>query len=233
MRGPAIYVPGGKPRSVEEFLSRSRSGHRQAAPQPTPQLKFLGSDGRELKRPGIQGWACIYGQAFFANDRYRVIKGGGFINSLYDGKPKRLLFQHDAGQELGSTATGLEFANSLDGLAYRMPLDGNPKATAIYDAVMRNKRACVSVGAEVLAKESRQTSDGLEYDYCTDLTLCEISLCEEGAVSGTYARIVDLDEEEPNLWLACRATAFSTDKAVANVTARAQRLIDALARLTP
>lgn len=231
MRAPSIVIFGGKPRSVEEFFERAQ-GNRRAASQPKPKARFLSSDGRELKRPGIQGWACLYGQAFYANQRFRVIKNGAFINTIYDRKPKQLLFSHDASQEIGSTSTGLEFANSLDGLAFRMPLEGNANAKAIYDAVMRNERPCVSVGAEVVAKEVRRTSSGTEYDYCSEVSLQEISLCEEGAVSGTYARIVDLDEEEPNLWLACRATSFATDKAAANVTARAQRIVDMLARLS-
>lgn len=230
MRPPSIIVSGGRPRSVEDFLHRARGGPGKPA-KPTPRAKFLGSDGRELKRPGIQGWACFYGQAFFATDRYRVIKTGALAGTIFDAKPKQLLFDHDPDLEIGSTETGLVFATSTKGLAFRMPLDGNPNAAAIYEGVMGNTTSCVSIGADVREKEVRKTKDGVEYDYITLAGLREISLCEQGAVSNTYCRVVDLAEEEPDLWKASQSSKFQTDQAVANVSARGQRIADMLKSL--
>ncbi|WP_210168919.1 HK97 family phage prohead protease [Rhizobium sp. Root482] len=206
----------------------SRGQSRQPS---IPKAKFFTASGREIKRPAIQGWACLYGQAFFASGRYRVMKAGAFIDTIYDCQSKRMLFDHNDSDVVGGTSSGLEFANSLDGLAFRMPLDRNARAAEIVDAVKSNSRACVSVGVELVENIVRKTTDGVEFDYCLKAKLTEISLVPEGAISGTYSAIVDLDDENPNLWLACRANAFATAKAVANTTARGQRIVDMLARL--
>ncbi|CDZ60332.1 Hypothetical protein NGAL_HAMBI2605_09550 [Neorhizobium galegae bv. orientalis] len=232
MRPAAIHIAGGRPRSVEEFLSRSRSAPRQAAPQPKPRAGFLSASGREIKRPAIQGFACLYNTVFQASGRIRIITGPfAFIETINESTPKQLLFDHDPRRQMGDTKSGLEFANCLTGLAFRMPLDGNTNATAIFDAVMSNERACVSVGMKMSEYETRKTDCGTEYDVCSKASLTEISLVPEGAVPRTYAKVVDLDDEPEMLWTACRSPSFATDQAVANVTARGQRIVDALARL--
>jgi len=237
MRPPAICISGGRPRSVEDFMDRARGQSRPVAPTPKPRLKskakFFTASGREIKRPAIQGWACFYDQAFFASGRYRVMKPGAFIDTIFDSQAKQMLFDHNDRDRIGGTSSGLEFANSLLGLAFRMPLDDNPRAAEIIDAVTSNSKACVSVGVELVENAIRKTADGIEFDYCSTAKLTEISLCPEGAVSGTYSSIVDLEDENPNLWLACRSSAFATAKAVANVTNRGQRIVDMLAALRP
>ncbi|PZM14614.1 hypothetical protein [Rhizobium tubonense] len=127
----------------------------------------------------------------------------------------------------------MEFANCLKGLAFRMPLEDNATAGRIISAVNNNERACVSVGGDFTEYEKRKTDNGTEYLYCSKMRLEEISLMPEGAVSNTYCRVVDLDDEEPMLWLAARKPSFETDQGVANVTARAKRLVDNLANLKP
>ena len=205
---------------------------RSETPRAAPRQTFRDASGKELRRPAIQGYACLYNVAFSASGKLRYMKSGAFINSICDSsKTKRLLFDHDDTQELGSTKNGLEFANCLKGLAFRMPLDGNANAGRIISAVNNNERACVSVGGEFTEYEKRHTDDGVEYLYCSQMRLDEISLVPEGAVTRTYCRVVDLDDEEPNLWLAARKATFETDQSVANLTARAKRLVDKLAKL--
>jgi HK97 family phage prohead protease len=216
-----ILVPGGRPAAAAAYARRFRGR--------TPAC-FFGSDGRELKRPGIQGWACLYDKAFALKDMIRAIRPGAFIETLYDGKPKRLLFDHDDSRELGATATGLEFASCIHGLAFRMPLAGNDNAAEIYGAVSRNERACVSIGAEAVEYEMRKLPDGSEYQLISKCSVDEISLVSEGAVPNTYAAIVDLDDEDPDLWIAARSPAFGAAQAAANIGARAQRITDALAK---
>ena len=222
MRPGGINI--GVPAAVRAMRDRVEGRGAKAAP------RFVDAAGKVIRRPGIQGFACLHGKAFHASGRFRVIESGAFISTIHDGKPKRLLFNHDDIQELGSTDTGLEFANCLTGLAFRMPLDGNVNAQKIYDAVTRNERPCVSIGAEV-SEKTVKTADGIEYDLCAKVTVNEISLCEEGAVSGTYAKIVDLDDEEPMLWLACRSSTFASDKIVANCQATIKRILDKLQKL--
>ncbi|WP_105419196.1 HK97 family phage prohead protease [Neorhizobium sp. T25_27] len=238
MRGPAIYVPGGRPRSVEDFLSRSRSGHRQAAPQPTPRARFRDHSGKALDKPGIQGFAAIYDKAFRAGDRFVFLKAGCLWDSIYDGSKKRLLLDHNDAKDVGSTAYGLEFTETskhhpVNGLAFRMPLsEDNPDAELIYNTITRQERPCVSVGIKFTDFETI-TVDGNRVDVVAKAVLEELSLVTEGAVPGTNAVVVDLATEEPWLFMAARSNKFIGDKFSANVQARCQRLIDMLARLTP
>jgi phage head maturation protease len=221
-------VPGGLPHAALKFLDRVE-GRQQVAAPAVARRRFLSSDNRELKRPGIQGFACLHDKAFFASGRWRAMKTGAFINTIFDGKPKQLLFEHNPKEVLAES--GIEFENCLDGLAFRMPLSASRRPFDIYDAVMDNSKPCLSIGGEVVEHTVIKPQDGVEWDYVSKASLSEISLCYEGAVSGTFAKIVDIDEEEPNLWLACRTTGFTTDKAVANVTARARRISDMLKAL--
>lgn len=190
--------------------------------------RFLDSAGNEMKRPVVQGFACLHDKAFFASGRIRWMKVGAFIDSIHDSTTKRVLFDHDPSQEVGSTSTGLEFANCLTGLAFRMPLDDSPNARKIYEAVTQNARSCVSIGATVVDSERRKIADGTEYDYITRVSLEEISLCREGAVERTFAEIVDLGDNDESLWMACRSSTFAFHQAVANATSRGQRVIDGL-----
>lgn len=222
------------PRAVASFRQRMSGNDKSARQIPSApavaRKRFLSSDGREIVRPAVQGWACFHGRAFFANDRFRVVRAGGFANTLEDGKRKALLFDHDERLDFGGTDNGLEFAACAQGLAFRMPLNNDAAGRAIFDTVMSNERPCVSIGADVIEKKIR-FAGSVEYDDCTRVALREISLVPEGAVANTYAAIVDLDQENPYLFLACRSASFATQAAVANVTARGSRLVDKLQRL--
>ncbi|MGO7319358.1 HK97 family phage prohead protease [Rhizobium ruizarguesonis] len=158
------------------------------------------------------------------------MRPGAFQGTLADGKRKKLLFDHDDRQEMGSTDNGLEFAATAKGLAFRMALSDDRNGQMIYQAVMSNTRPCVSIGADLAESRVRWAGE-IEYDFCARVDLQEISLVPEGAVESTYAMVVDLDEENPFLSLACREPSFAMDQAVANATARGQRVIDRLAKL--
>jgi HK97 family phage prohead protease len=227
MRPPPIIIPA-LPNAARR-QDRDGRGPRPAA-KPAPAVarrRFLGSDNRELMRPAIQGWGCFYDRAFHASGRYRIMRPGAFAQTVDDGASKALLFDHDSRRRIGGTDTGLEFASCAKGLAFRMPLLDDANGWAIYDAVVSNLRPCASVGATLIENKVRFTAD-LEYDFCTKASLQEISLVPEGAVSDTFSAVVDLDAENPYLFLACRSAGFAMQAATANATARAQRLVERL-----
>jgi len=229
MRPPAIYAPGGRPRGAEEFFDRVRGGGRQAS---EPKARFHGSDGREIKRPGIQGFACLTEKAFEHQGRLVYFEAAAFVDTLHDAKNKALLFDHDPSRQYGDTASGLTFANTVRGLAFRMPVASTADGRSVFDNVKDGLRACVSVGVSIDDFETRNI-DGYDVDVIARATLKEISLCRQGAVPETFASIVDLEDEEPDLWLAARAPRFAALKTASNVEARVKRVAEALAKLKP
>jgi HK97 family phage prohead protease len=221
-------VPGGRPRSVEDFYDRVRGGAREL---PKAETKFFGSDGRELKKPGIQGFACLTEKAFEHEGRLVYFEATAFVDSLHDGKHKALLFDHISSHQYGGTAVGLEFANTVRGLAFRMPVVDTTDGWTVFDNIRDGQRACVSVGVTI-DEYATKTISGHAVDVIAKATLKEISLCKLGAVPETFATIVDLDEEDADLWIASRSPRFASMKTASNVKARVKRVADALAKLT-
>ena len=195
---------------------------------------FTDASGRELKRPAIQGFAAIFDTTF----RYgggNVFFQQGCIRDIYEGG-KKLLLDHNEARQVGSTALGLEFANTcsanpVNGLAFRMPLsDDNEDSQVIYDTISSLERPCVSVGIEIEESEVIRVKD-VDVKIVMRASLSEISLVPLGAVPGTNASIVDLMDHDPWLLMAARSNTFVSDKYVSNVDASAKRLVDKLAKL--
>lgn len=223
MRPSRIEIPGmpeGCAKAVERYLHRPSA--RRADREP---YVFRGSDGREMRRPGIQGFACIFDKAFQYEGQIVMFTNTAFAGVRWSG-PKSLRFDHKNGRSYGCSDDGLEFENSLEGLAFRMPLDGED-GRVVYENIVSRQRACVSVGCNLDESEVR-TIAGHKVKIVHKASLDEISLVREGAVPKTAAWVVDLAHEDPSLWSACRKTSFAMAKSVANVSAAGQRIIDAI-----
>lgn len=219
MRPAAIVIPGARPRAAARFLGRE-------APLASSARTFEDSSGRELKQPAIQGFAAMFETAFEHEGRVVYFKSDAFVATLYDSQQRRLLLDHNGAKQVGSTASGLEFANTTRGLAFRIPLDGDD-GQIIHRNVIGGERACLSVGISIEEVETREIA-GHVVDIVARASLAEISLVRQGAVPETFATIVDL-ANEPDLWTAARQPAFARAKVVANVDARVRRIADALA----
>ncbi len=224
-RGQSINVV--VPAAVNAMRQRIE-GEPLAKAKAKAKPRFLDSAGKEMKQPAIQGFACLYETAFVHGGRIVYFEAGAFIDTLYDGREKALLLNHDPKREVGSTASGLEFANTTRGLAFRYPLAGDDGET-IYHNVTDGKRACVSVGINIDSSTMKRVN-GHEVEVIARARLDEASLVEEGAVPETFASIVDL-VDEPDLWTAARSLAFGRAKAAANAAARADRVVKALQAL--
>jgi HK97 family phage prohead protease len=222
--------PGGinvaVPAAVRAMQARIDGRANGRAMKATP--RFLDSSGNVMKRPAIQGFACLFDTAFEHEGRIVVFEMGAFIDTLHDCKPKALLFNHDSTRQVGSTSSGLEFANTIRGMAFRYPLAGEDGET-IYRNVVDGERACLSVGIAIEDSKVKRIA-GHDVEVISRARLDEISLVAEGAVPETFASIVDLDSE-PDLWTAARSPSFTMSKASANASARARRVASHLKRL--
>jgi HK97 family phage prohead protease len=232
-RPPLIEIPA-MPASWDRYRQSVMGGRRrirdvepEAEEEP---LRILGSDGKPMRQPALQGWAAIYNKAFEHSRRVVYLKSGCFISTIHDGKRKRLLLDHNDAHEVGSTDVGLEFENSLKGLAFRMPLAGNPSARRIADTVGAAERACASVGIRFTEHRTYEV-DGLDVDIVDKAELFELSLVSQGAIANTFARVVDLEYEEKLLWSACRSPKFATDQLVTDMQVRIRRVTENLRKL--
>ncbi|KUL93924.1 hypothetical protein DK26_19445 [Bosea sp. WAO] len=98
------------PRGVAAFRERmGGAGGYLAGPSRKPAAthpQFRGSDGRLLREPGIQGFACLYDTTFLANAGFVFLKSGCFSDGLYD-QNKKFLLDHNDSKQVGSSQTGL------------------------------------------------------------------------------------------------------------------------------
>jgi len=228
MRGPGIHVE--LPRAVSRAASRVGGEDAPEKGRSAPPVAFYGQDGRQFKRPAIQGLATSYGKPVLNEDgAFVVFQSGCFISAIYDNTRKRVLLDHDDSQEVGSTNDGLEFANTLDGLAFRMPLKGSG-AHIIGVNISNGERLAISIGSSFIEREEK-IIDRHKVKLVTKATINEISLCRDPKFADAYATIVDLDEEPADLWTAARQPRFKTDGAVNKALRSLARIEEALARL--
>lgn len=225
MRPGRIEIPA-RPSAIARALQMS--GRGSPASRTARELYvFRDSAGRELRKPGIQGFAVLFDKPFIYDGQIVMFSNTAFAGVRW-GSPKSLLFDHKPARSYGGTDGGLEFEMSLEGVAFRMPLSGED-GRIVHENIASGQRACVSVGCNLDDSEIRSIA-GQKVKVVHKASLEEISLVHEGAVPRTAAWIVDLADEEPSLWLACRRPTFAMAKAAANVSAAGKRIADALQR---
>jgi HK97 family phage prohead protease len=203
------------------------ASRRRSAPEP---VVFRNYAGRRVNRPALQGYAALYDEPFWKDGRIVVFDRACFRSSINrEEHHKELWIDHDPGKVVG--VTGLEFANTLDGLAFRFPLDSDSAtAGAIRDCLDDSKKACVSVGCRI--EESNFTKSGsTDVEWVLKAKLEEVSLVKQGAVPETFVALVDLDDCEPDLWSEARSSRFRTEKIHANISAKVRRICDGLQSL--
>ena len=185
--------------------------------KPEP-VAFHNSDGSEMKRPALQGFATLWNTVSHVSGRDVCFEYACFGR---DPSGVHVRFDHDPSRDLG--ASGLSFANTGDGLAFRLELADHPHAAAIKQAVESRAAAHVSVGGQT-TRSTVEKVDGKDVQFVQAADLYEISLCLHGAVEGVYAKLVDLDREEPDLFRAARSAGFMSDKWTANLLTRVDRI---------
>ncbi|WP_348935052.1 HK97 family phage prohead protease [Aquabacter sp. CN5-332] len=189
-------------------------------------MAFRDTSNRRINRPALQGYACLFGEPFFHEGDFKIFEPGCFGSMLFDAGTVGLWVDHDPSQVLATS--GLEFETTLDGLAFRFPIDESRKSAAtIRDCLDDDERVCVSVGCTIKASDVRKVG---KYDvtYITNATLKEVSLVKLGAVPETFISLISLDDVDPNLAIEARSPRFRREKVSANITARLRRIRDAL-----
>lgn len=195
-----------------------------------PEPVFTNADGTPMQEPALQGVACVYGKKFQYEGRTVVFEYGCFGNVYDPGVARKLLFDHNAADVIGTTSDDLEFANSPDGLVYRLPLAGNARAADVKAKVESNEKACASVGCRIV-NSIRAEVDGEMVDVITKADMFETSICFWGKVPGTSASIVDLARVDPDIRAASRTLDFKIDQLASNVATNSKHVAHGLALL--
>lgn len=144
------------------------------------------------ERPGLRGLACVYGQVFERDGTLHAFVQGCFTASLTSGSEISLQIEHDPNIVFGSTRSGLKFVDTQEGLAFEFEIPKTQPGSMLTSIVASRDRTDVSVGVDIVSSEVRQFR-GRDVKLITAAALREISVCREGAVSQSHARVVDLD----------------------------------------
>lgn len=155
-RPSAIMVPGADRHRgmVAKWLARHR------AVGPPEQSSSSSAPDHDLQEPGLQGYACVYDRPFKKDGRILMFSHGCFAGSVVGGPAKSALFDHNDHDVIGTTADGLEFASTADGLAYRLPLKGNRRAAEVRRGIQSGTKGCASVGCVIHESEERESAGG-------------------------------------------------------------------------
>lgn len=184
MRGAPIIVP-----RLQSHVEKSKRAHRML--QQGAKEALIGSDD-EYEVPAIEGLACVYGKLLTFKGQLTVFSAGCF------GAIGHTAFQidHDEKSIVGDTRTGLELHDCADGLAFRFRVPQTQLGSITHSVVKARDRASMSVGCEILADEVHNCA-GKDVRFITRAKLKEISLVRRGAVTNTFATVVDARTAPP------------------------------------
>ncbi|MGY3588517.1 HK97 family phage prohead protease [Bradyrhizobium sp. USDA 4341] len=126
---------------------------------------------------------------------------------------------HDSTEVICSTNSGLEFANTESGLAFRFPLDNKRYADTIKQMVASGKQAAVSVGI-MRTKERTEMVGRHKVIFIESAELRECSLVAAGACTQAFARLIDANHS-PSLRDSVNSMPFQIDSGMHN--AKTQR----------
>jgi HK97 family phage prohead protease len=211
---------------LERYMGRSRR-----LPDSEDVPTFINADGSTNNQPGLQGVACLYDKPFTKDGRLVMFAYGAFGASIYHADVERkVLFDHNDSDIVGTAADGLVFANNTEGLLYRLPLADNPQAGRVKRMIESSRKACASVGCYITDSEIVEI-DGQSVQRIIRADLFEVSLVPQGAVDGTTASLVNLRDEEPDLRDAARTLGFKVDKVISNIATSSLRVADGIKRL--
>ncbi|MGX9574081.1 HK97 family phage prohead protease [Mesorhizobium sp. f-mel] len=153
-------------------------------------LAFASLEESAFERPVMRGIACAYNQVFERDGKLYAFVKGCFSESLKRGDAINVQLEHEQTHIFGSTSSGLKFVDGDDFLAFDFDIPRTILGSILLSMVAGGSRTDVSVGTGTCTIEKR-TFHGREVSLVVEAKLKEISLCSDGAVTHSHARIVD------------------------------------------
>jgi len=180
-----------------------------------------------FERPAIRGIACRYNVPFEYEGKLTAFAPGCFKDSLRD---VALQLEHD--EQIVLAENGLRFVDGPDFLAFELELPHNQHGGIIASLVASGSRTDCSVGTRNLQATTRRIR-GHDVRLITDGDLVELSLCVDGAVASSHARVVDLENCHLSLEDEARCGVLSTwggANEIATATKRLAATIDKISQ---
>ncbi|WP_163269659.1 HK97 family phage prohead protease [Chelativorans alearense] len=153
-------------------------------------MMFANRQESQFERPAIRGIACRYHEVFTHEGKLTTFVAGCFKDSLARGQSVKLQLEHDEAIVLADS--GLRFFDTEEGLVFEYEVPRNQAGAIISSLVASGSRTDVSVGTRNLKSTTRNIR-GHDVRLITSADLEEISLCTDGLVALSHARVVDLE----------------------------------------
>jgi HK97 family phage prohead protease len=181
-----------------------------------------------LERDEDEPRLCVEGLAVVFDDpigtktgEILVIESGAFNAHLSKNCRTEVWLAHDPTEIVCSTSSGLEFAQTKDGLAFRFPLDNKRYAGTIQQMVASGKQAAVSVGI-TRTKEREEMLGRHKVTFVESAELREISIVAAGACDQAFARLIDANHS-PSLEDSINSVPFKIDSGMHNIKTQSEK----------
>lgn len=199
-----------------------RGGGRLSAREP-----IVGYDGRTLREPALQGFACVYGQAVPKprHNLFVVFEPGCFsatLASRADGDRRRVLLDHDECQRVAGPSDGLELVDTGEGLAFRLLLADLPRGAEIAAMVRNNERRSLSVGVDFGETEEKVVASERVL-LVKRAVLQEISLVGDPGVRDANLALVDIADWPGDFAAIAKSAGFASAHAVNRLARNMER----------
>lgn len=148
------------------------------------------SPGEEV-RHHLQGYALKWRSLIEQNGKYFYFLPHSIKNPMW-GEAKRLLFDHNEGEVIATTLSGLQLHCDDHGLAMRLVIGNDPTRRKAYETVKSGERTALSVG--VTMRGEFVEVDGIRVKMVKSATLHEVSLVASGACKPAFCSLVDADD---------------------------------------
>jgi len=177
----------------------------------------------ETVRQHLQGYALRWRSLIEQNGKYFYFLPHSIKNPMW-GEAKRLLFDHNEGEVIATTLSGLQLHCDDHGLAMRLVIGNDPSRQKAYETVKSGGRTALSVGV-TMRGEFVEVGD-IRVKMVKSADLHEISLVASGACKPAFCSLIDADESR-SLEVDSKTRKILNDGAARDFMRALQNLADA------
>ncbi|WP_407193806.1 HK97 family phage prohead protease [Bradyrhizobium sp. STM 3566] len=154
--------------------------------------KSISATNEEEVRQHLQGYALRWRSLIEQAGRYFYFLPHSIKNPMW-GEPKRLLFDHNEGEVIATTLSGLQLYCDDNGLAMRLVVGDNPVRRKAFETVKNGERTALSVGVLMHGDEYVEIDDA-RVRMVRSATLQEVSLVAAGACRQAFCGLIEAED---------------------------------------
>lgn len=145
----------------------------------------------EEVRQHLQGYVLRWRSLIEQNGKYFYFRQHAITNPMW-GAPKRLLFDHNEGDVIATTQSGLQLHCDDHGLAMRLVVGNDPKKRKAFETVKNGERTALSAGLIMHGGQFVEVDD-VRVRMVRAATLEEVSLVHSGACRSAFCGLIEAD----------------------------------------